>query len=343
MSFKNSVKTIDAVDAHSIDYSLICHCEPVVFKGLVADWECINLGREGSNRLVDHFNRHAADQSLLVNVGEQAIKGRYFYNSDCSELNYQTVRMPVTEALSRVEAAGSGVSDESVYISSTSIARFFPTFNEHLQLGLPRKPVSYPVSEPDIKIWIGTRSVASCHFDALDNLACVVAGKRRFTVFPPDQIENLYFGPLDKTPGGQPVSMVDFDNPDYERFPKFKQAEKVGVVANLEPGDAIYIPSMWLHHVEGLSDINVLLNYWWDDAPQYTGAGMVALQHAMLSIRDKPAHEKEGWKALFDHYVFGDPRVNFEHIPPSARGVLGELNGVHSRQLRAKILNYLNR
>lgn len=342
MPILNSVKTIDAVNLSSIDYGVINECQPLVFKGLVADWASIRLGREQCDGLVQYFKDHAADQSLLVNLGE-GNHGRYFYNADCSDLNYSTVRMSVKEALSRVQTAAAGEARESVYISSTSLARFFPTFKEHLTLGLPRKPVAYSVSDPDIKIWIGTRSVASCHFDALDNLACVVAGKRRFTVFPPDQIENLYFGPLDKTPGGQPVSMVDFASPDYARFPKFKQAEAEGLVAELEPGDAIYIPSMWLHHVEGLSDINVLLNYWWDDAPQYTGAGMIALQHAMLSIRDKPEHEKAGWKALFEHYVFGDPAINFEHIPPAARGVLGKLEGVASRQLRAKILNYLNR
>ena len=52
---------------------------------------------------------------------------------------------------------------------------------------------------------------------------------------------NLYPGPLENTPAGAVVSMVDFDDPDLERFPRFPQAMAEAWVADLEPGDAIYI------------------------------------------------------------------------------------------------------
>ena len=58
------------------------------------------------------------------------------------------------------------------------------------------------------RIWLGNRSEVSAHFDLSDNIACVVAGRRRFTLFPPDQVANLYVGPLDHTMAGQPASMV---------------------------------------------------------------------------------------------------------------------------------------
>ena len=45
----------------------------------------------------------------------------------------------------------------------------------------------------------------------------MVAGRRRFTLFPPEQVANLYIGPLDLTPAGQPVSLVDQAQPDLVR------------------------------------------------------------------------------------------------------------------------------
>lgn len=73
------------------------------------------------------------------------------------------------------------------------------------------------------RIWIGNRTSISTHFDASDNIACVAAGHRRFTLFPPDQTANLYIGPLDHNVAGQPLSMVDMADPDFARFPRFRE------------------------------------------------------------------------------------------------------------------------
>jgi len=86
-------------------------------------------------------------------------------------------------------------------------------------------------------IWLGNRTCIAPHFDNTENLACVVGGRRRFTMFPPEQIRNLYVGPLDLTPAGQPISLVDVRNPDLSRFPRFAEALAAAEVAELAPGD----------------------------------------------------------------------------------------------------------
>ena len=101
--------------------------------------------------------------------------------------------------------------------------------------------------------------------------------------------------------------MVDLRCPDFEAFPRFREALKTAQVAELDPGDAIFIPSMWWHQVEALAPFNVLVNYWWRDTPRFLAQPQDALNHALLAIRDLPEDEKKLWRQMFDYYVFGDP------------------------------------
>lgn len=121
-------------------------------------------------------------------------------------------------------------------MASTTLDSFLPGFRQH-------NPLALGVEEPLASIWIGNRSRIAAHHDVPDNLACVAAGRRRVTLFPPDQIGNLYVGPLDFTPAGQAVSLVDFAEPDLDRFPRFARAMASAQVAELGPGDAVFIPS----------------------------------------------------------------------------------------------------
>ncbi len=137
--------------------------------------------------------------------------------------------------------------------------------------------------------------------------------------------------------------MVDFHRPDFAVFPRFKTALQHARVAHLEPGDAIFVPSLWWHHVEGLSPFNTLVNYWWRDAPAFLGKPEDALNHAILAIRDLPDADKVVWRALFDHYVFDNGADVTEHIPEEARGVLAPLTPETAGRIRAFLLRSLSR
>ena len=176
-----------------------------------------------------------------------------------------------------------------------------------------------------------------------NNIACCAVGRRRFTLFPPDQISNLYPGPLEPTPGGQVVSMVDLRAPDLERYPRFANALAAAVVADLEPGDVLVYPALWWHNVEALDRFNVLINYWWNPSPRFMDTPMNTLLHALISLRDRPDTEKAAWREMFDYYVFGPADRAGAHLPEAARGVLGPLDASEARRLRATLLNRLNR
>ena len=126
-------------------------------------------------------------------------------------------------------------------------------------------------------------------------------------------------------------------------FPRFRDALAAAQVAELEPGDALHIPSMWWHHVEGLEPFNVLVNYWWRDTPRWMGQPQDALNHAMMAIRDLPEDEKRHWRDLFDHYVFGDADEAVAHIPEEARSVLAPMTPESAGRIRAFLQRALSR
>ena len=106
--------------------------------------------------------------------------------------------------------------------------------------------------------------------------------------------------------------------------------------AELGPGDAIYIPHMWWHHVRSLDTLSILVNYWWDEAPESQPglAPMNALIHALLSFESLPEEQRSAWQAMFDHFVFhaqGDPNA---HIPEARRGIRGSLTAEAKERLR---------
>ena len=72
----------------------------------------------------------------------------------------------------------------------------------------------------------GQPLIVQTHYDLWSNIACVVGGRRRFTLFPPEQLPNLYIGPVEFTLSGTPISMVPLKTPDFARYPRFAEASR---------------------------------------------------------------------------------------------------------------------
>ncbi|WP_246167271.1 cupin-like domain-containing protein [Sphingomonas piscis] len=318
---------------------LIASGIPAILKGAAADWPLVAKGRQSAKAAIDYLSSFDAARPVVGYTGEPEIGGRFFYNDDLTGLNFQGSRVGLTDFLARIAATLGDDQPPALYIGSTDLDAFLPGLRAENDL----PSALFGEHQPIASIWIGNRTVASTHYDFSNNIACNMVGRRRFTLFPPDQIANLYPGPLEPTPGGQVVSMVDLRAPDFGRYPRFRQALDAAEVAELEPGDLLIYPAMWWHNVEALEPFNVMINYWWNAVPRFIDSPMTTLRHALLSLRDRPAHEKAAWRALFDYYVFGDGAAASAHLPDHARGPLGPMDEVTSRRLRADILNRLNR
>jgi hypothetical protein len=312
--------------------------QPAVLKGLVKDWELVRAGLRSDRDAMKYLLSFYNGRMLFASFGDPKIAGRLFYNEDFTQLNFVSRRALLSEVLRGIEDHLQDERPPTHYVASTLIDGCLPGFRKDNDVDL----TAYG-HDPIASIWIGSRTIASAHFDALNNLACCAVGKRRFTLFPPEQISNLYPGPLEPTPGGQAISLVNFSDPDFDRFPRFREALAAAQVFDLEPGDAVFIPSMWWHHVEALSPFNTLVNYWWSPVPKFMPSPMHALYHALWTLRDRPEREKQAWKHVFDYYVFGPGERAGEHMPEHARGLLAPIDDLKARQIRAMLLNLLNR
>jgi hypothetical protein len=330
------IREVASVDPRALPDEVLASTEPLVLRGLATHWPVVRAALESPAAATAYLRHFYRDATVVVMSGEPAIGGRFFYNDDLSGFNFRTYRTGLDGVLDELARFAGDSNAPSTYVGSSAIDTVLPGFRAE-------NDFNFGGRAPLASIWIGNRTRIAAHHDLPDNLACVVAGHRRFTLFPPEQIANLYVGPLDYTPAGQPISLVDFARPDYERFPRFAEAWKAARVAELGPGDAIFIPSMWWHHIESLDAFNVLVNYWWRQSPAHMDSPIGALMLALMTVRDLPPAQRTAWEDLFRHYVFQPGDETAGHIPERARRALGPLDANLVRELRVNVLARLNR
>jgi hypothetical protein len=309
---------------------------PMVLRGLARDWPVVAAARTSPQAFTDYLRRFDSGAPVEAFIGKPEMEGRYFYDSDMRGFNFERNKGRLSEALDILVQVAEQAAPPRFYIGAAPIPQLLPGFDAANPMGL------FPPGSATARAWIGNRSTVTTHFDLSDNIAVVAAGRRRFTLFPPEQLPNLYVGPLDHTMAGQPASMVSLHDPDMERFPRFREAMAAAMSAELEPGDAIYIPSLWWHHVESLAPVNMLVNYW-VDPPAGTDSPFDAMIHSILAISALPAPRREAWRGFFDNYVFQTDRHPAEHLPPEHRGILSESTAGLRDKMRHFVLRALSR
>ncbi|MEQ1509543.1 MAG: cupin-like domain-containing protein [Sphingopyxis sp.] len=289
---------------------------PAIMRGIAGDWPLVQLARQSDAACMTALARFASDEPIDVVRTAPENEGRFHYSDDVRGVNFARAKASLPAFLHALELEAR--KDRPCAMSAQGVLA---------RLAVPdfatSHPMPYAPASADPRLWIGNAAKVASHNDPSDNVAVCAAGRRRFTLFPPDQIGNLYIGPLHFTPAGTPISMVHVTNPDLLRYPRFANALAAAWVAELEPGDALFIPYAWYHHVEALEPFNILVNYWWNDARSELGSPWDAMLHGMMSLRSLPADQRSAWRAMFDHYVFlenGDPAA---HLPNHVHGVMG--------------------
>jgi hypothetical protein len=327
-------------DEKTIREEIFARYRPAVLRGLVKDWPAVQATLASPAEFVRYLVAFDSGKPVDAILMPPQASGRIAYDEAMDGFNFVRNRLPISAIVEQLSRYALFEDPPSVAVQSALIEECLPGFGAENSLALLDRAVAP-------RIWIGNRVTVPAHFDESQNVACVVAGMRRFTLFPPEQVANLYVGPLDFAPTGAAMSMVDLAAPDFERFPRLREAIAAAYVADLAPGDAIFIPTLWWHHVESRDrKLNVLVNYWWGGAlgdVDRTASAMDCLIHSLLNIKPLPPELRKAWAGMFSHYVFDANADDLAHIPESKRGVLGSMSPEKAKKVRDFLVTRLRR
>jgi hypothetical protein len=308
---------------------VVLPCRPVVLRGLVKHWPAVHASASPA-AFRAYLGRFDAGREMEAFFGAPQIAGKYYYADGLDGFNFERRQMRLSSALDMMVSSLGQAGAASIYAGSLPVQDYLPGFTAENPMPLvPAAP----------RIWLGHASHVSAHYDTVDNLACVVAGRRRFTLYAPELIESLYVGPIDNTMAGQPVSLAASSRDDA-KYPRFAEVRGQAMVAELEAGDALYLPKLWWHQVEALSPFNGLVNYWWDAFSAGPDAPYTSMLLAMIAISERPLPERRAWKAWFDHYVFREHGHPLAHLPERQHGLLGPLKDNYGK-IRARVMYLL--
>jgi len=326
------------VDAKLFNTEIVPLNRPAVLRGLVNHWPAVAAGRESPQALGELVRRYSKEQPIGVYLGEAKIRGRFFYGDELQGFNFTQQPMPLGELVTRLLQGMEGIQGSALYAGAVPVAEHLPELLASHTLELLESAIPRLAS-----LWIGNRTRIAAHFDESHNVICAIGGRHRYTLFAPEQLRNLYFGPLDRSPAGTPVSLVDLAQPDYLRFPRFRTALEHAEVAELDPGDALYLPSYWIHHAESLDTFGLMMNFWWHVAPRQLLSPFFTLMHSLLTIRGLTPAERAAWRAMFEVYAFQPDSDPAQYIPEAARGVLDPLTPSQAQQLIVMLQESLER
>lgn len=315
------------IDAAGFAAEIATAYRPVVLRGQAAGWPAVEAARRSDEALVDYIAALDSGTPTELLVGPPEIGGRYFYDDALRGCNFQKRGTTVTGLLKHLLGQREQARSTALYAGAAAAGAVLPGW-------AAANPIGFDLPTAKARVWIGNESHVATHFDESSNLMVVVAGKRRATLFPPEQVGNLYVGPLHLTIAGPPVSMVDVVKPDLDRYPRYAEAARHALHADLAPGDALYIPPIWWHAVHARGPLNVMVNHWWAEAD--SRSALAAMIATLRAIRDLPPAHRQAWRHWFDTMVFGDEAASMaDHLPDHARGYVGPHSPERDAFLRA--------
>lgn len=326
------VEVVEGADEAGIRARIRQATAPFVVRGLVAQWPAVQRAREGVASLAAYLQGLDNGRPAGVLTASAHLKGRFGYTPDLEALNFSRSQQTLSEVVATLIRLSCHPMPPGLYLQSAPARDHAPEFSA-------QNPM--PLLPPEIgpRLWVGNATRAALHNDHDLNLACLVAGRRHFLLFPPEQVGNLYIGPLGYTPSGRPISIADLDTPDFETFPRLRDAFEHAQNVTLEPGDVLFIPRYWWHQVTTEGPFGMLANFWWGSYANPLEDPAVLFNQALAVMAGLSEADRAYWREMFRLHI-ADPRpAHFEHLPPDAR----QMTEVERRSLLSGIEGFMRR
>ncbi|XP_076323057.1 HSPB1 associated protein 1 isoform X1 [Tachypleus tridentatus] len=279
---------------------------PVVFKGMIESWKCRSW-------LAEDWIEACQDLKFNFRV---ALKGepRWERDADYIRCSLQEFYDWVNETACKESLLASyNPSTHWCYSSYNYMSKVFESIPHILQV-VDWKTFGFENRQgKESTFWVGSSGAHTpCHQDTYGcNLVAQVCGRKRWVLFPPEDVANLYPTRIPYEESSI-FSEVNITCPDLSKHSKFRNAHPH--VITLQPGEVLFVPKLWWHFVECLEP-SISVNTWIelpsDEESRLNEAIVRTLMTALV-----PVYQPDGMKWInpTEELVSSEETVHYIHV-----------------------------
>jgi lysine-specific demethylase 8 len=254
-----SIARTESPSREEFEERYVQRSQPVIVRGAISDWPALRLWTN------DYFRRRFGDREVPV----VRVKNGALYDPQTG-VNYETMR--VGAYVDRLEE---GRADD-LYM----VLRVHEVMPE-LFADIVRPVYCRDAPWSRSRLWYASPNMkGALHRDLPHNLFAQVSGRKKFLLLDRRKTRLVYRHSFRS--GVPNYSPVDAEEPDLDRYPRFRRANLLS--AEVEAGDLLYIPSMWWHQARSL-DVSLSINLWWLRGPMVAVARAAELFMKMRKLR----------------------------------------------------------
>lgn len=214
----------------------------VILTGLMDHWPAVNGYRSWS---LDRIQSLAGHRLVPVEVGSK-------YTEDDWTQNLMTINEFIDKFID-----SSSCGSPTGYLAQHQLFDQIPEMREDIII--PDYCCLGSEEEVDINAWFGPQgTVSPLHQDPKENFLTQVFGEKYIRLYSTDFTKHVY---PHETMLLRNTSQVDIENPDFEKFPLFRNATYSECI--LKAGEMLYIPKEHWHFVKSLS-VSFSVSFWWN-------------------------------------------------------------------------------